>query len=104
MVLSDFGVKTSKALGVILVKIHVGTIQRLTLFVAVPSKENYNLLLGREWIHGVGAVPSTLHQVVSIWRPDGIVENIEADQSYFVVDVSYVGKHNFERSLAYIAP
>ena len=70
----------------------------------VPSKENYNLLLGREWIHGVRVVPSTLHQVVSIWRDDGIVENIEADHSYFVADVSYVGKHNFERSLAHIAP
>lgn len=22
---------------------------------------NYNLLLGREWIHGIDAVPSTLH-------------------------------------------
>src|ERR1044072_8350988 len=104
MVLSDFGGKTSKALGVILLNVHVGTVQRPTLFVVVPSKANYNLLLGREWIHGVGVVPSTLHQVVSIWRADGIVENIEADQSYFVADVRYVGKHNFERSLAHIAP
>src|ERR1044072_6222904 len=48
MVLPDFGGKISKALGVILLNVHVGTNQRPILFVVVPSKANYNLLLGRE--------------------------------------------------------
>jgi hypothetical protein len=40
MVLYDFGGKTSKALGIILLNVHVGTVQRPTLFVVVPSKAN----------------------------------------------------------------
>lgn len=79
MVLSDYEGKPRKALGVNQVDIVVGTIVRPTLFMVIPSKENYNLLLGRELVHGVGAVPSTLHQKKSIWRLDGIMENVKAD-------------------------
>ena len=57
MVLSNYEVKTSKPLGVIHVDIVVGTTSRTTLFVVVPTKTNYNLLLSREWIHRVEAVP-----------------------------------------------
>src|ERR1044072_1062373 len=104
MVLSDFEGKTTKSLGVILLSVRVGTVIRPTLFVVVASKANYNMLLGREWIHGVGAVPSTLHQVVSIWRDDGVVENIEADQSYFLAEVAQINRANFETRMAHIAP
>jgi hypothetical protein len=104
MVLTDFEGKTSKSLGVILLSVRVGTVARPTLFVVVSSKANYNMLLGREWIHGVGAVPSTLHQVVSIWRDDGVVENIEADQSYFLAEVAQINRANFETRMAHIAP
>jgi hypothetical protein len=104
MVLSDFEGKTTKSLGVILLSVRVGTVTRPTLFVVVSSKANYNMLLGREWIHGVGAVPSTLHQVLSIWRDDGVVENIEADQSYFLAEVAQINRANFETRMAHIAP
>jgi hypothetical protein len=65
----------------------VGTVKRSTLFLVVASKANYNLLLGREWIHGVGDVPSTMHQRLALWREDGVLENIEAEQSYFIAEV-----------------
>ena len=52
----------------------------------INSKTNFNLLLGREWIHGIGAVMSNLHQRISIWKKDVVVVNIEADQSYYKVD------------------
>lgn len=48
------------------------------MFMVIASKSNYNLLLGREWMHGIGAVPSLMHQRISLWKSDGIVENIEA--------------------------
>lgn len=70
----------------------------------ITSKANYNLLLCREWIHGVGAVPSLMHQRVTIWWSDGIVENIEADQSYFMAEVSHMDKSSFDRNLAHMAP
>jgi hypothetical protein len=74
------------------------------MFMVIPAKGNYNLLLGREWIHGIGAVPSTMHQRISIWREDGVVENVEADQSYFMAEVNHVDKKNFDRNLAHIGP
>ena len=79
MVLTSYEGTSGHSLGVVEVKVIVGSIKRSTTFMVVPSKANFNALLGREWIHGVGAVPSTLQQRISIWREDGLVENIEAD-------------------------
>lgn len=100
MVLSNYGGKTSHILGVISVELSVGTIIRPTLFTVISSNANYNLLLEHEWIHGIDAVPSTLHQRISIWRLDSILENIEAYQSYYMADVNKVGKKHFDENLA----
>lgn len=61
MVLSKYKGKTDHSLGEIQVDLAVRTTIRPTLFMVVPSKDNYNMLLGREWIHGVCAVPSSLY-------------------------------------------
>ncbi|MCI21838.1 hypothetical protein A2U01_0043008, partial [Trifolium medium] len=65
IVLSNYEGETGFSLGAIQVEVAVGSTVRSTLFLVVASKANYNLLQGREWIHGVGAVPSTLHQRLS---------------------------------------
>src|SRR4051812_39653862 len=101
MVLSNYEGKTSGILGVIQVKLVVGSTVRSTIFMVIASQANFKLLLGREWIHGIGAVPSTLHQRVAIWRPDGIVENVEADQSYYKIEN---GRKHFDQHLANVAP
>lgn len=49
-------------------------------------------------------MPSTLPQRVSIWREDGIVENIEVNQIYFLVEVNHVDKYSFDKELARITP
>ncbi|MED6174431.1 hypothetical protein PIB30_068867 [Stylosanthes scabra] len=36
------------------------------MFVVVSSKASYNALLGCDWIHDVGVVPSTMHQILFI--------------------------------------
>jgi hypothetical protein len=41
-------------------------------------KRRYNLLLGRDWIHANGSIPSTLHQCLMRWVGDQ-VEIVEAD-------------------------
>jgi len=58
----------------------------------VPSKTNFELLLGKEWIHEIGVVPSSMHQRITIWRDDGTVKSIEADQSYFLAEVNQMTK------------
>jgi len=83
VVLTNYEGTTGKSLGAVEVELIVGSVSKTTTFMVVQSKANFNVLLGREWILGVGAVPSTLHQRIAIWREDGLVENIEADQSYF---------------------
>lgn len=104
MVLSNYEGKTSNIIGVIQVDLDIGNIMRLTLFMVINSIENFNLLLGWEWIHGIGVVPSTLNQRLIIWRKDGIVENIEADQSYYRIDEAKGAKKSFDQDLEKIAP
>ncbi|KAK2422828.1 hypothetical protein QL285_033329 [Trifolium repens] len=104
IVLSNYEGKTGHSRGAIQVDVAVGSIVRPTLFLVVESKANFNLLLGREWIHGVGAVPSTLHQKLILWREDGCVENIEADQSFYMSEVDTINQQTFDKNLANIAP
>lgn len=104
MVLSNYEGKVRTIMGVIQVGLTVGTITRLIMFMVISSKANYNMLLGREWIHGIGAVPSSMHQRATIWRRDRIVENIGKDQIYFMAEVNHVDKIGFDRNLAHIAP
>ena len=48
-------------------------------FLVVDSQLAYNIILGRPWIHDMGAVPSTLHQMVKFPTPWGI-RIIKGDQ------------------------
>jgi len=96
--------KDGFSLGTLQVNLIVGPLTKPTLFMVVPSKANFNLLLGREWIHGIGNVPSYMHQRVLIWKDDGLVENVEVDQSYFLTEVNNVTRNTFAKSLAKIAP
>jgi len=104
VILSNYEGKAGHSLGALQVSLTVGTVVRPTLFMVVPSKANFNLLLGRGWIHGIGDVPSSMHQRISIWRDDGIVENIEVDQSYFLAEVNQITRKTFDKNLENIAP
>ncbi|XP_050889916.1 uncharacterized protein LOC127095244 [Lathyrus oleraceus] len=66
MVLSNYEGNVRITLGVIQVRLTVGTVTRSTMFMIVETKANYNLLLRRKWIHGVGVVPSSVHQRIII--------------------------------------
>lgn len=78
MVLSNYEGKVGTIMGVIQVDLKIGTITRSTMFMVVESA-NYNLLMNGEWIQGIGAMSSSMQRRITIWREDGIVENIEAD-------------------------
>lgn len=104
MVLSNYEGKTSNILGVIPVELSVGITTRSTFFMVMNSKANFNLLLGREWIHGIGAVPSTLYQRLIIQRKYEIIENIKVDQSYYKIDEAKGVKKSFHQHLENITP
>lgn len=48
-------------------------------FVVVDAPLHYNLILGRPWIHKMGAIFSTYHQVIKYPTEEQIME-IQCDQ------------------------
>ncbi|RYR51084.1 hypothetical protein Ahy_A06g026142 [Arachis hypogaea] len=80
----DFIGASTLAKGLVTLSVKVGYSERNTVFVVVPSNASYNALLGHDWIHGVGAVPSTVHQSVLLWTEDGKPEVIKADSNLYV--------------------
>jgi hypothetical protein len=86
MTLSGFSGEASNAKGIVVKELTVGGKSLSTTFFIVDLKGKYNMLLGRDWIHANGCVPSTLHQYVIQWVGDG-VEVIEADSSACVAVV-----------------
>lgn len=104
MGLSNYEGKTSNILGVVEVDLAVGTTTHSTPFMVINSKVNFNLLLGREWIHGIGAVPSIAHKRHIIWKKDGIIENIEVDQNYYRIDEARGSKKSFDQHMENVVP
>ena len=51
VVLTNYEGMTGNSLGAVEVELIVGSVSRTTMFMVVPSKANFNVLLGREWIH-----------------------------------------------------
>ena len=45
----------------------------MVTFIVVSSFSPYMAILGRQWIHAMGAVPSTLHMKVKFPTKQGIV-------------------------------
>jgi hypothetical protein len=62
--LSGFAGDPTEAKGIICKEVMVGSKTVPTAFFVVDVKGSYNVLLGRDWIHANGCVPSTLHQCV----------------------------------------
>lgn len=91
-------------MGAIHVDITIGTVTRPTIFMVINVRPSYNLLVGRGWLHGLGIVPSSMHQHLVIRRVDDTIGNIEWEQGYFMADVNNVVKKEFERELANIYP
>nr|KYP41519.1 Putative AC transposase [Cajanus cajan] len=83
ILISNYAGKSSQAEGMILLDVQIGSVKRTTMFIVTPSKANFNVLLGREWIHGVGAVPSIVHQKVFFWNDDEHLERLDADQKEY---------------------
>ncbi|XP_015960134.1 uncharacterized protein LOC107484040 [Arachis duranensis] len=82
--ITDFSGASTPAKVLVTLTVKVGSSKRNTMFVVVPSKTSYNALLGRDWIHGVGTVPSTVHQSMLLWSKDGKPKVIKVDLSLYV--------------------
>jgi hypothetical protein len=90
MMLSSFLGEASDAKGIVSMELTVGSKTVPTSFFVVNVKGKYNLLLGRDWIHANGCVPSTLHQCIILWVGDS-VEVVIADDSACVASAESQG-------------
>ncbi|KAL6993987.1 hypothetical protein U1Q18_052565 [Sarracenia purpurea var. burkii] len=74
---SNFAGGTSTVKGVLALQLTIGNSKMNVTFFVVNSSSNYNMLLGRDWIHANGCVPSSLHQALiflSQHDEDGVKE------------------------------
>nr|KYP72167.1 hypothetical protein KK1_004751 [Cajanus cajan] len=85
----DYAGKFSHLEGMILLDVQIGSVKRTTMFIVTPSKANFNVLLSREWIHGVGVVPSTVHQKIFFWNDEEGLEVLEANQRTYEVGMYF---------------
>ncbi|CAL9011614.1 unnamed protein product, partial [Prunus brigantina] len=67
VVMSSFVGDKSKTIGVLPLKIIVAHQTRVAASYVVESSVDYNILLGRDWIHQSGCIPSSLFQLLFFW-------------------------------------
>ena len=66
-------------LGATNMEVQAGTKKIKTEFLVTDPPLPYNIILGRPWLHAIGAVPSTLHQLQRSPTEHGI-EEVRRDQ------------------------
>lgn len=71
--------------GVLNVELTVGSKTIPTTFFVIDGKGSYCLLLGRDWIHAICCIPSTMHQCLIQWQEDQ-VEIMQANRSVHVAN------------------
>ncbi|XP_050211729.1 uncharacterized protein LOC126661890 [Mercurialis annua] len=84
--MTDFAGGETPAEGYITLKIKVGRVETEEGFFVVNARSNYNVLLGRDWIHSNMCIPSTMHQMLILWREAGEAEIVQGDPSPFGED------------------
>ena len=58
-----------KVMGTFKTPCKIGLLETIVKFYVMDITPNYNLLLGRAWLHPIGAIPSTLPQKMKIpWK------------------------------------
>ena len=70
--LIGFSGKVKQTAGEVILPIYAEGVNMSTKFLVVDCQLAYNIILGRPWIHDMGAVPSTLHKMVKFPTPWGI--------------------------------
>ena len=66
-------------LGKIVLPVLASPINLQTEFIVVQASSPYNAIMGRDWLHQMKAIPSTLHQKLRFPTADGVME-LNGDQ------------------------
>ncbi|CAL8175149.1 unnamed protein product [Prunus armeniaca] len=85
LAVTNFAGGITKTHGILDVDVIVGSKeQKIAFFVVDTTSTTYNALLGRDWIHQILCVPSTLHQQLALWNEEGYMEIVEANPPPFL--------------------
>ena len=76
--------EVSKTLGILPIDITIGSKTALYAFLVIDSTTNYNILLGRDWIHANWCVSSYVHRFLLFWKGNE-VEVVRVDKKPFTV-------------------
>ncbi|XP_048613371.1 uncharacterized protein LOC106416835 [Brassica napus] len=79
--LIGFSRDVKQTTGEVTLPVYAEGVNMSTKFLVVDCDSSYNIILGRPWIHGMGAVPSTFHQMMKFPTLWGI-KAIRGDQEY----------------------
>ncbi|KAL2480328.1 Uncharacterized protein Adt_33294 [Abeliophyllum distichum] len=99
VILTSFNGGATSAKGVIPLDITMWTITKTTVFFVIDGPTSYNVLLGRDWIHGNRCIPSSLHQCLVFWNDKGeaeVVEVVQADHRPFITEANSVERFMYE--------
>jgi hypothetical protein len=66
-------------LGKTMLPVLAGPINLQTEFIVVKASSPYNAIMGRDWLHRMKAIPSTLHQKLRFPTAEGVME-LNGDQ------------------------
>jgi hypothetical protein len=69
-----FSGKPTVPLGKTILPVLAGPINLQTEFIVVKASSHYNAIMGRDWLHRMKAIPSTLHQKLRFSTGDRIME------------------------------
>ena len=72
--LSGFSGETVVLSGKVTINVKAGTVSSPTEFFIFNAFSPYNAILGRPWLHSIGAVPSTLYQRLRFPTPQRVME------------------------------
>ena len=76
---SSFTGEVSKTLGILPIDVTIGSKTALSAFFVIDSTADYNIFLGRDWIHANWCVSSSLHRFLLFWKGNE-VEVVLADK------------------------
>jgi hypothetical protein len=83
LTLNCVGIRLMEVRGVISMELTMGSKSLATAFFFVEVQGNYNVILGRDWIHANNYIPSTLHQFLIMWIDDEI-KVVHVDTSAYI--------------------
>ncbi|XP_010462614.1 PREDICTED: uncharacterized protein LOC104743203 [Camelina sativa] len=81
ILLVGFSGEVKQSVGEVTLPVYAEGVNKHTKFLVVDCASAYNAIMGRPWIHDMGAVPSTLHQIIKFPTPWGVKEIAGAQES-----------------------